>query len=197
MTALDDLKELLPPPAGYGRTFDWTAVEQRLGVTEIPQDFKLLFEAYGDIRFCNRLHMFRPSANEYIDLADVTFASRVHLAAEDIGDPATRIPPGVSVTPATLIQWGASFGGCYALWDAHDPNPDRWTLVFTDADQIQWGYYDGTVTNYLVDWLTGRFTPIPMWTLRPGTRPDIEFYDPNDPYGPTITDQVEATYVIP
>ncbi|MFF2554292.1 hypothetical protein ACFVUS_25050 [Nocardia sp. NPDC058058] len=196
MTALDDLKVLLPPPSGYGRSFDWTTVERGLGVATIPEDFKLFFEAYGDVSFCDRLCLFRPSSNEYVDLAEVTFASRENLAADDIGDPPGQIPAGVSVDPSTLIQWGASFGGNYCLWDAHDPDPDKWTLVFTDADQIQRGFYAGTVTSYLVDWLTGNFTPIPMWTLSPGTRPFVEFYEPDNPHGPVIVDRVDAARTV-
>ncbi|WP_281004633.1 hypothetical protein [Nocardia testacea] len=42
----------------------------------------------------------------------------------------------MSTDPATLIQWGASFSGAYGLWDASNPDPDNWPLVFTDIDKI-------------------------------------------------------------
>ncbi|WP_280435467.1 hypothetical protein [Nocardia carnea] len=197
MTALDDLRTLLPPPPGYGRDFDWTGVEARLGVSALPNDFKQLFATYGDVRFCNALRLFRPSREAYLDLAEVTLAAREPLASDEFGDLPTTVPDGVSVDPATLIQWGGSFGGDYCLWDAHDPDPQRWSLVFTDIDKITWGFHPGPVTGYLLDWLHGRSAPIPLWhldnILSPGTAPFCEFNDPDDPSGATIAERVDAT----
>ncbi|WP_280276602.1 hypothetical protein [Nocardia wallacei] len=195
MSALDDLQALLPPPPGYGRDFDWTAAQQRLGVTALPQDFTDLLAAYGDVRFCNLLRLYRPSAHPYLDLADVTLAAREPLGDDEFGELPTELPPGVSIDPATLIQWGGSFCGTYGLWDAHDPDSDNWTLVFTDIDRIQWGFYPGTVTEFVLDWLTGRTIPIPMWNLDNilrGAPVFCEFYDPLDPTD-TALDRVEAT----
>lgn len=195
MTALDELTRLLPPPAGAGGSFDWTGVEQRLGVTALPDDFKALLGVYGDVRFCNALRLFRPSTEPWLDLAEVTLAAREPLADNEFGEPPAEIPAGVSVDPATLIQWGGSFGGDYCLWDAHDPDPARWTLVFTDLDKLDWGFYTGTVTEYLLDWLTGRTAPIPLWgldaVLPDGEAPFAEIYDPTDFTG-AITNRINA-----
>ncbi|PPJ01227.1 hypothetical protein C5E51_34500 [Nocardia nova] len=195
MTALDELTTLLPPPAGAGRSFDWTAVEQQLGVT-IPDDFKALLGVYGDVRFCNALRLYRPADDPWLDLAAVTLAARDPLADNEFGEPPADVPAGVSIDPATLIQWGGSFGGDYCLWDAHDPDPQKWTLVFTDIDKLDWGFYPGTVTEYLLDWLTGHAAPIPLWgldaVLPDGGTPFAEIYDPTDFTG-TITDRINAT----
>jgi hypothetical protein len=200
MSALDELTTLLPPPSGSGLDLDWTTVEDRLGVPGLPQDFKDLFTAYGDVRFCNVLRLYRPATNPYLDLAEVTLASRENLASDEIGDPPPALPAGVSIEAGTLIQWGGSFGGAYCLWDATDTDPDQWTLVFTDVDQIQWGFYPGTVTAYLRDWLTRRTTPIPLWhldnVLPDGTPPFCEFYDPTD-LTETVTARVDLTQPTP
>ncbi|MGI5218949.1 hypothetical protein [Nocardia sp. CA-290969] len=195
MSALDELQAMLPPPPGSGRDFDWTPVQQRLGVTALPQDFEDLLAAYGDVRFCNVLRLYRPSTQPYLDLAEVTLASREPLASDEFGEPPTDLPPGVSVDPANLIQWGGSFSGDYCLWDAGDPDPDNWTLVFTDIDKIQWGFYSGTVTEFILDWLRGHTTPIPLWNLDNilrGSAVFCEFYDPTD-LSDTALDRVEAT----
>ncbi|WP_433684920.1 hypothetical protein [Nocardia sp. CA-119907] len=200
MTALDDLKALLPPPLGYGRDYDWAGVAQRLGVTALPEDFKELFAAYGDVRFCNAMRLFRPSDNEYVDLAAVTLAAREPLASDEFGEPPGSVPDGVSLNPGTLIQWGASFGGDYCLWDASNPDPAKWTLVFTDIDKLFWGFYNGTVTSFLSDWLHGRFAPIPMWRLDSilpqGTPPFCEIYDPTDPSDTAVFERIDATHTI-
>ncbi|MFG3525056.1 hypothetical protein ACGF5S_32695 [Nocardia nova] len=195
MTALDELTRLLPPPEGAGRAFDWTAVEQQLGVTALPDDFKALLSVYGDVRFCNALRLYRPSTEPWLDLAAVTLAARDPLADTEFGEPPAEIPAGVSIDPATLIQWGGSFGGDYCLWDAHDPDPQNWTLVFTDIDKLDWGFYPGTVTEYLLDWLTGRTAPIPLWgldaVLPDGGAAFAEIYDPTDFTG-AVTDRIDA-----
>ncbi|WP_228806201.1 hypothetical protein [Nocardia terpenica] len=193
VTALDDLQALLPPPARLRRTFDWTDTEHRLAVPALPDEFKHLLTAYGDVRFCQQLRLLHP----YLDLAEVTLASRENLASDEFGETPTDVPDGVSVDPATLIQWGVSQGGDYCLWDAHDPDPDRWTLVFTDIDKLDWGYYDGTVTSFLLDWMLARTTPHPVWDLAtthmgPIT-PFCDFFDPDEPSGRTILDHVDAT----
>lgn len=98
----------------------------------------------------------------------------------------------MSIEPATLIQWGGSFGGDYCLWDASHPDPHHWPLVFTDIDKLDWGFYDGTVTEYLVERLTGRFAPIPLWDLRQALLldenqpPYCESYDPTNDGAPVI-----------
>ncbi|MEV5647281.1 hypothetical protein AB0L57_03425 [Nocardia sp. NPDC052254] len=196
MTALDDLTALLPPPPGAGRSFDWSTVAGRLGITALPDDFPLLLATYGDIRFCNALRLFRPAAEPWLDMAAVTLAAREPLADNEFGEPPTTVPAGVSTDPASLIQWGGSFGGDYCLWDAHDPDPARWTLVFCDVDTLDWGFYPGTVTEYLRDWLTGHVAPIPLWKLDAvlpgGTGPFGELYDPADPTGGRIQ-RIDAT----
>ncbi|MBF6175686.1 hypothetical protein [Nocardia blacklockiae] len=195
MTALDDLTTLLPPPPGAATTFDWTTVEQRLSVPALPDDFKRLLAAYGDVRFCNALRLFRPATEPWLDLAEVTLAAREPLGDNEFGNPPTDVPPGVSTDPSTLIQWGGSFGGDYCLWDAHDPDPSRWTLIFTDIDKFDWGYYPGTVTEYLRDWLTRRTAPIPLWNLDTvlpdGRHPFAETYDPTDPAAP-VTARIDS-----
>ncbi|WP_280319213.1 hypothetical protein [Nocardia wallacei] len=195
MTALDDLTTLLPPPPGAGAAFDWTTVARRLGVTALPDDFQQLLSTYGDVRFCNALRLFRPATEPWLDLAEVTLAAREPLGDNEFGDTPDNVPAGVSIEATSLIQWGGSFGGDYCLWDAHDPDPARWTLVFTDADKLDWGFHPGTVTEYLLAWLTRRTAPIPLWNLDAvlpdGGRPFCEIYDPTDPAAP-VTARIDA-----
>lgn len=70
--------------------------------------------------------------------------------------------PVLAVTPMHPVASVRRF----LKWDAHHPDPQHWPLVFTDIDKLDRGFYDGTVTEYLVEWLTGRFHPIPLWDLQ-------------------------------
>ncbi len=52
-------------------------------IPALPQDFKDLLGAYGDVRFYNVLRLYRPSTGPYLDLAEVTLASRDPLASDE------------------------------------------------------------------------------------------------------------------
>lgn len=51
MTAIDDLRSLLPVPPSVARpAIDWVAVEQRIGIP-LPDDYEQLAGSYGESEF--------------------------------------------------------------------------------------------------------------------------------------------------
>lgn len=106
---------------------------------------------------------------------------------EGLAERPDSIPTGVTIEPSTMISWGGSQGGDLRLWDAHDPDPNRWTLVFASVDQTRWGFYPGTVADFLVDWMLQRREVDIGYTLDQylmGEKPFVDFYDPADPAVP-------------
>lgn len=183
MTDLDELIRILPPPANARRTYDWAPTEDRLGVP-IPNDFKELTATYGDALFCEAIRLFHPSEFEYLDIVEQTFEARELLEMDGLAQRPDSLPEGVTIEPRTMISWGGSQGGDHRLWDAHDSDSERWTLVFATDDQTQWAFYRGTVTRFLLDWMLQRRELNLGYVFddfREGEKPFVDLFDPADP----------------
>jgi hypothetical protein len=59
VSAIDELKALIPPTRPPLPELDWTSVEERLGL-RLPLDYKRLIEAYGQGSFDGFLWVLQP-----------------------------------------------------------------------------------------------------------------------------------------
>ena len=189
MTRLDDLLRLLPPGGERGGSYDWAETAARLGVRDLPSDFKALIAAYGDVMFCAGIRPFHPSEFDYVDLAGLTLEVRETLLMDDFGE----VPE--TVDAKTTIAWGTTLGGDHFLWDASDDDPEKWTVMTADIDQLNWGFYPGSTTDFIYDWITEALPAEPPM-FNPGYDfiggvAFCELYDPADPTT-TVVDHVET-----
>lgn len=152
--AFGKLTTFLPPPSPPRPPVSWETTEAELGI-ELPAEYKRLYGVYGDVLWCNAFRLLGPSADEWDDLAARTRRARGDLLVPDQMVPQWQaaVPPGVSIEPAQLIQWGAHEGGDYLLWY---PGPDSavWTIILTNVHQSQWFFTAMPVTEFLFAWTT-------------------------------------------
>jgi hypothetical protein len=153
MTALDDLKRLLPPPERPAVSeYDWPAIEAEIG-TALPADYKSLVDAYGPVRFSANLRLCTPHGRP----GGLDLTCWLELTRELLGDPACppqsdHIPAGFALDPDALTAWGSITGSEYCLWYAAGPDPDVWPVIV--GGPTVWGFYSGTATEFIVALLT-------------------------------------------
>ncbi|MFW0783564.1 hypothetical protein AAFP35_03510 [Gordonia sp. CPCC 206044] len=181
MAIIDDLIELVPPPA-EPPTFDFEACEHALGVP-LPDDYRNLVATYGLGEFDDDLMVWVPPHPEVE--ADNTITSMSGAARDaliqlrpTIPDTATwLLPDGTehqvelgSENPPPFIGWGRSNGGMYGFWHIIGDDPNAWPVVYTDLGGA-WDYDPRGLLEFVFAKVSG---------LYPDSRTGN--YDPQDPY---------------
>ncbi|MFJ8965254.1 SMI1/KNR4 family protein [Lentzea sp. NPDC102401] len=113
----------------------WAEAEEHLGFV-FPDDYKHLMSALGNGVFDHVVEVISPVADE---------------------DSLSNYLSDAYDTPDGLVPWGRADRGCILFWRAEGP-PDEWTITFGDADFREWESYDGPMTAFLHDLLTGKIT---------------------------------------
>ncbi|MQY28402.1 hypothetical protein [Nocardia aurantia] len=150
MTALDELTKLLPPPERRpAPDYDWPAIEAETG-TALPHDYKCLVETYGPVRFSANLRLCTPHGG--LDLACWTALTRELLGDPDFPPESEHVPAGFALDPSALQPWGSITGNEYCLWYTAGPDPDTWPVIV--GGPAVWGFYRGTVTEFVLALLT-------------------------------------------
>ncbi|MEU6882889.1 histone-like nucleoid-structuring protein Lsr2 [Streptomyces sp. NPDC046712] len=183
MTAIDDLFQLCPPPAGTVPA-DWAAVERTLGMP-LPRDYKQLADAYGPGAFCGFLSFYHPLApTEWVDLTG-PMPSRIRQQLQQDRDGGTFPVPH---DPQSLFPMGVTGNGNYLFWITEPPTaPDRWHVAVNEARGPRWYTHEGSITDLLLAVLSGRES-VPLF---PRDLLDQGVYfapsEPNPPEPPRVT----------
>ncbi|WP_187645497.1 histone-like nucleoid-structuring protein Lsr2 [Streptomyces sp. TRM49041] len=158
MTSLNDLTQLCPPPH-TAPAVDWQAVEDTLGMT-LPDDYKQMASTYGPGAFCDFIRIYHPrSATPWVDLTG-RMPTAIREQLRQAHDQGTYPVPH---DPRHLFAIGVTDNGEYLFWitDPQD-QPDTWRIAVNEARGPRWYTYDGTLTNFLTEVLTGRIT-VPLF----------------------------------
>ncbi|HEX7305985.1 SMI1/KNR4 family protein [Lentzea sp.] len=126
----------------------WADAEEYVGFA-FPGDYKDLMSAVGSGVFDHAVEVTSPVEDE--DSLD-DFFSEIHESRELDG----------------LVPWGRA-GQCTLFWRT-DGEPDEWTITLCDAEFSERESYDGPVTAFLHDLLTGAFTTR-LFEFTPGRDP--------------------------
>ncbi|MDX3662865.1 hypothetical protein PV646_36675 [Streptomyces sp. ID05-26A] len=140
-----DLLALLKWERRQEPELSWAEAEEYVGFA-FPRDYKELMSAVGNGVFDHVVEVTSPVADE----------ESLNSYMSDAYD-----------APDGLVPWGRADRGCLLFWRAEGP-PDEWTITFGDADFRAWESYDGPMSAFLFDLLTGairseliEFTPTP------------------------------------
>ncbi|XVQ09947.1 hypothetical protein ACQP1W_46780 [Spirillospora sp. CA-255316] len=148
---LAQLRTIVGP--GSPATFDWEAIERRLGVPRLPSDYKRLYEEYGGHGhwivyngfFIDTPHDIPDRHPDHADgLQEFTLD---RIGPRDDGRRYTVHPE-----PGGLLYCGSTEGRDTLYWDTHDPDPDRWPVVNAGYGHIE---EFGPIVELLVAELTG------------------------------------------
>lgn len=148
-------KDCLPTPWAS----DWQAVETTLGM-RLPADYTQLASAYGPGAFCDFLHIYHPHApTPWVNLTGPMPTTLREPLRKDHNEGTHPVPHD----PQHLFAIGVTDNGEYLFWitDPHT-DPDSWRITVNEARGPRWYTYDGNLTSFLTDVLTGR-TTIPQF----------------------------------
>ncbi|WP_338605165.1 SMI1/KNR4 family protein [Saccharopolyspora sp. SCSIO 74807] len=150
MTALDQIKSIVPPPAEPSvAVSDWDQVEGELGL-RLPSDYKGLVADYGAGSFDEFLLVLQPyEENSNIDL--LTQRSVRLDALRSLSEQGESVPFDLEPGNEELLPWGITDNGDVCYWMTEpDKDPDEWTVAVNEERGPHWEQFDGSVTEFLV-----------------------------------------------
>lgn len=152
-------RELVPPPDPadrLGPPTDWAAVEAELGLP-LPADYRAYIEEYG-FGWVNRLvAVLHPS----------TRVPHLNLArnAEEAADPEalemaeTPPPHPIGIGPDRLLPVAQLETQDALYWHTDGADPDRWPIVFRDAEAYRWQQFELSLVGFLLALFAGEIAP--------------------------------------
>lgn len=160
MNNLTKLKQICPPPTSPAPApvEDWESIEQRLGI-KLPEDYKQLVEEYGLGSFNDFIYLYQPNAR--LDTIDIEKMSKVVRTALKESRMRGRYP--VPYDPDLLQLAGVTDNGEYLFWVVEpEASPSSWKIAVNEARGDRWFMFDGDLTSFLLNVITGR-TIVPMF----------------------------------
>jgi hypothetical protein len=161
--AVARLVELMPPPAGGGRTVDWDTAAEQWG-TRFPADYREFIELYGGGSINRSFHFSAPSAVGYSprQAFDLVRATELGFELFDEQD------EDAVAEAEGRICWALDAGANHAYWDTADADPDRWTVLVLKKHG-EWEPFDFGMAQFMVHLLTGGIDLQPMALFNPET----------------------------
>jgi hypothetical protein len=159
MTCVEDLAELLAIPGQSGDTVDWRAVESSLG-RRLPGDYKELIEHFPDGLFRGLIQLNRPGDQNYPPDDFLGF-----YAYNPLGDMRSwresghgSFPYPIHPEPGGVLPWARVRGlSGHLFWLTERDDPDKWPVVMTDREFVNWWTFDGGACEILLQIVQGRF----------------------------------------
>ncbi|MFD8079061.1 SMI1/KNR4 family protein [Streptomyces sp. NPDC059718] len=129
----------------------WAEIEAALG-TELPNDFKLLCQAFGAGEFSQEMSVLCADETRVLDLVTTR---RSLLESDNSSDgpfaPYRIYEPG---TTGGLIPWGSSASGDWFFWQVTGGAVDAWPVLTMQVDTWEWNRFEMTAAELLYRILT-------------------------------------------
>ena len=171
---LEQLMRLVPPPEApicAGSPEAWVEVERKLGAP-LPDDYKIFINRYGSGGFYDYLEIVSP------------FMPRNGLIAMfwRYRDSYKQDKFPVFPEPEGLLLLGTDQCEHTLFWLTKG-EPNQWPLVYMDDNYIdtpRYEYYEMTITQFLVEWISGRLDPPMIRDLKVRER-KVPIFAPSTP----------------
>ena len=150
------INDVLPPPEYREELPEeggWERVERELG-TRLPKDYKTFIETYGTGSISNFLMIANPfSKNRYVNLLS---SARMILDAyrTSRANAPEYFKDNVFPEENGILPFGSTDNGDVLYWRTLG-DPDDWTVTLYESRGSEHFAYDGSMTEFLVDLLTG------------------------------------------
>lgn len=176
MTALDQVKSVVLPPAQPSVPLSgWGQVEGALNL-RLPSDYKRLVEDYGAGSLDEFLWVLQPDeANSNLDLL-AQRSARLN-ALRTLREQGETIPFDLEPGNEQVLPWGITDNGDVCYWVTHPyKEPDKWTVVVNEARGPHWEQFNGSVTEFLAAVLSRTLT-VPIFPSEfPSEAPIFEVF---------------------
>lgn len=152
--SLNQLKNLLIPPADPRATDgSWADVEAALGF-ELPKDYKMFISAYGDGRIDGYMSVLNPfSSNQYLNL--LTCGGQLKAALQMLCDSyGEDIRYADLIDSERLVPWAVTSNADFVLW-VRDGDFVQHRVLVGDSAALDWDDFPCATSEFLVGVLTG------------------------------------------
>ncbi|MFD8722002.1 hypothetical protein ACFV2H_29415 [Streptomyces sp. NPDC059629] len=153
MNAREELLRLVPPPTDVSvDAVDWARVEDELGVSALPDDYKWLAERYGAGGFDDFMTILHPNSR-FWPTRLVDAAVRADELLEQMPESLReRVPYDID----HLLAAGKTDNGDTIYWVAEPEDaPNEWTVTANGARNTKWPHFEGGIAAFLVAILSG------------------------------------------
>ncbi|MFE2131497.1 SMI1/KNR4 family protein [Streptomyces amritsarensis] len=171
MTALERLRHLMQP-SSMGTFIDWDDIAVAYG-TRFPSDYRNFLSVYGSGQIDGMLAVFAPSVDPY---APSRHTSRLPADVLDLPEVNEWNDPlhAELYGPADIMVWGETVEADVLGWITSSHEPGTWPVaVYTHGGE--WTVYDCTMTEFLLQLLTGEFDGNPTGLTRLYGKGSAEF----------------------
>jgi hypothetical protein len=151
-----------------GRTFDWSAVENELGV-RLPADYKMLAESFPDGWFRDFVSVLPPVGTDR-EMSLVEYARGELDALRELRESGeASFPYPLFPEPNGVLPWGFIATPGIACWLTGPGDPDEWTVVLATEEGDYWDRFDGSASEFLISVVTASYDAS---GFREGPEPD-------------------------
>jgi hypothetical protein len=155
---LADLLSLIPPPSKpyeTGGDRSWSEIERSLG-TALPSDYKRFIELYGTGELGGFIWVYNPFSssrglNLLVQAPEVLHTWRSKRARY----PDREYPHRIYPESTGLFPWAHIDTGAELFWRTSE-DPERWTIVVSEARGPEFEKFDGSMTSFLANLLAGK-----------------------------------------
>ncbi|MEU4164180.1 SMI1/KNR4 family protein [Actinoplanes sp. NPDC026670] len=149
---IQDLIELCPPPSRDGRAdLDWPAFESRFG-RSLPGDYREICTEYGPGQFGEFIFIYLPESDSVTQRIEI----QSREASQDLRDlPEEDNLFDFPFSSEDLLLCGVTDNGDFIWWVTGSEDPDKWTVVVTEAGFGEWFHFEGGLADFLYAVLSG------------------------------------------
>ncbi|MFE3177616.1 hypothetical protein ACFXPA_00165 [Amycolatopsis sp. NPDC059090] len=157
MQAAGRLAEFLNWTGSVDGELSWAEVEEAMGFA-FPEDFKAVAATFPTGAFGGRIYFISPiqsadSLGMFKDRLEITISS-FHEGREILPD---YFPHRFHPEYPGLIPWAVDDEHAY-FWNAVSPAEPDGKIFFLENTGPDWGAYEGSIEDFLIDILSGSFT---------------------------------------
>ncbi len=162
MAWIDELTELLPPPAPSQavETIDWSSQEDALGV-EVPEDFKVFVATYGAKggALGDFIQILSPvTSKRSVQLARAAVRENDAYATLKAHHP-HAFPLQILPEPGSFLPWAVTDNGDYLGWIVGDGPSSDWPVAVLDDESGVPEVFEISFGDFMVGLVKGEITP--------------------------------------
>lgn len=161
MTCTDSLIELISLSTRLRQSFDWKAIENKLG-SSLPDDYRTLVEVTPQGRFRGFVDLIRPGD---IGHPDTDFLGYYAHRLDDMrswreAEP-SRFPYPIFPESSGLLPWAVTPNHDLVFWLTEGRDPNSWPVVVADNQFATFAPVASSACEFLTMVATGRFDASP------------------------------------
>lgn len=142
----------LAPPAD---SFDWEAVEQRIGAP-VPQDYRTLLEAGGGGLWLDYVRLFVPAPGPGLKHVDLERSGLEFEQLQDLFEDGVVEPPDDLDADSRLLPWASTGTGGTLYWQVSpEVAAESYPIRVSDRNGDRWERHDLLTTDLLLGIVQG------------------------------------------